>query len=126
MRDISSEYTGIKRDIAGASEETMSSVAVIGNTLMYYVSPIPAMSENVAAIRAIMENRTPSASQPGVDMTAMWNRHLELQQGIYENTRKSAEKCEAMAVKCAQMADDIHKVIAPRGSSASSHIQVKM
>ena len=126
MRDMTSEYTGIKRDIAGASEETMSSVAVIGNTLMYYVSPIPAMSENVAAIRALMENRTPSASQPGVDMTAMWNRHLELQQGIYENTRKSAEKCEAMAVKCAQMADDIHKVIAPRGSSASSHIQVKM
>ncbi|OKY84368.1 MAG: hypothetical protein BHV69_10125 [Bacteroidales bacterium 52_46] len=127
MRDMNTEYTGMKRDIAGASEETMSSVAVIGNTLMYYVSPIPRMDENLAAIRRVVEAGTTPVQSTAIDTTALWNRHLELQQGIYEHTRRSAEKCEAMAAQCAQMASDIHKVIVPRGGgSAAASIQVRM
>lgn len=127
MRDMNTEYTGIKRDIAGASEETMSSVAVIGNTLMYYVSPIPRMDENLAAIRRVVEAGVTPVQSTAIDTTALWNRHLELQQGIYEHTRRSAEKCEAMAAQCAQMASDIHKVIVPRGGgSAAASIQVRM
>lgn len=127
MRDMNTEYTGIKRDIAGASEETMSSVAVIGNTLMYYVSPIPRMDENLAAIRRVVEAGTTPVQSTAIDTTALWNRHLELQQGIYEHTRRSADKCEAMAAQCAQIASDIHKVIVPRGGgSAAASIQVRM
>lgn len=127
MRDMNTEYTGIKRDIAGASEETMSSVAVIGNTLMYYVSPIPRMDENLAAIRRVVEAGVTPVQSTAIDTTALWNRHLELQQGIYEHTRRSADKCEAMAAQCAQIASDIHKVIVPRGGgSAAASIQVRM
>lgn len=125
MRDMTSEYTGIQRNIAGASEETMSNVAVIGNTLMYYVSPIPRIDENVAIMRRIMETGANPQSK-GVDTTALWNRHLELQQGIYEHTRRSAEKCEIMAIHCKQIADDIHRVIAPKGSSATASMQVRI
>lgn len=127
MRDMADEYTGIKREVAGASEETMSSVAVIGNTLMYYVSPIPRIDENIAAIRKAVEGGTSLSASGEMDITTLWNRHLELQQGIYEHTRRSAEKCEAMAVQCAQIASDIHKVIVPKnGGSASSSVQVRI
>lgn len=127
MRDMADEYTGIKREVAGASEETMSSVAVIGNTLMYYVSPIPRIDENLAVIRQVMENGTSSSPSGAVDETTLWNRHLELQQGIYEHTRRSSEKCEEMAIQCAQIASDIHKVIVPKnGGSATSSVQVRI
>lgn len=126
LSDTDSEYTGIKRDIAGASEESMNNVAAIGNTLMYYVSPIPTISENVMAIRQLMEGGNYTPQTAGVDTTALWNRHLELQQGIYEHTLRSAQKCEAMAIKCAQIADDLHKVIVPRGKTGSYQVFVGM
>lgn len=126
IREINDEYTGIKRDIASASEETMNNVAAIGNTLMYYVSPIPTISENVAIMRQLMENGgsgIATASSP-VDSTALWNRHLELQQGIYTHTLRNAELCEQMARRCADIADDLHKVIVPRGKKGSFQVYV--
>ena len=55
VRDMGGEFSGIAKDIAGATSEEINSVAAIGNTLMYYVSPIPRIDENVARIVAIMQ-----------------------------------------------------------------------
>lgn len=83
--DIDSEYTGIAKNVAGATSEEINNVAAIGNTLMYYVSPIPRMDENLARVVAIMEGRgatLPAASGAtagAVDYTEMFttaNQHL--------------------------------------------------
>lgn len=83
--DTDSEYTGIAKSVAGATSEEINNVAAIGNTLMYYVSPIPRMDENLARVVALMEGRgaalpTASGATTGaVDYTEMFttaNQHL--------------------------------------------------
>lgn len=83
--DTDSEYTGIAKSVAGATSEEINNVAAIGNTLMYYASPIPRIDENLARVVAIMEGRgtaLPMASgvtTGAVDYTEMFttaNQHL--------------------------------------------------
>ena len=80
-----SEYSGIAKSVAGATSEEINNVAAIGNTLMYYVSPIPRIDENLARVVALMEGRTaalPTASggtTGAIDYTDMFataNQHL--------------------------------------------------
>ena len=83
--NMDSEYTGIAKSVAGATSEEINTVAQIGNTLMYYVSPIPRIDENLARVVAIMEGRGASlptasgATTGAVDYTEMFttaNQHL--------------------------------------------------
>lgn len=81
--DTDSEYSGIAKSVAGATSEEINNVAAIGNTLMYYVSPIPQIGADVAAIRALMQGGTTAAvggtSITATDYTAMFttaNQHL--------------------------------------------------
>lgn len=83
--DTDSEYTGMAKSVAGATSEEINNVAAIGNTLMYYASPIPRIDENLARVVAIMEGRgtaLPMASgvtTGAVDYTEMFttaNQHL--------------------------------------------------
>lgn len=77
--DTDSEYTGSAKSVAGATSEEINNVAAIGNTLMYYVSPIPRIDENLARVVALMEGRTaalPMASgvtSGAVDYTDLFN-----------------------------------------------------
>lgn len=77
--DTDSEYTGIAKSVAGATSEEINNVAAIGNTLMYYVSPIPRIDENLSRVVALMEGRTaalPTASgvtSGAVDYTDLFN-----------------------------------------------------
>lgn len=67
--DTDSEYTGIAKSVAGATSEEINNVAAIGNTLMYYVSPIPRIDENLARVVAIMEGK--GAALPTVSGVTM-------------------------------------------------------
>lgn len=83
--ETDSEYTGIAKSVAGATSEEINNVAAIGNTLMYYVSPIPRIDENLARVVALMEGRSAAlpmasgAATGAVDYTEMFttaNQHL--------------------------------------------------
>lgn len=79
FNNMDSEYTGIAKSVAGATSEEINNVAAIGNTLMYYVSPIPRIDENLARVVALMEGRgaaLPTASGVAtgvVDYTDLFN-----------------------------------------------------
>lgn len=84
-REQEENFTGIAKNISGATSEEINTAAQIGNTLMYYVSPIPRMDEKLARIVAIMESRTtplPTATgsaTAAVDYTELFNtanKHL--------------------------------------------------
>lgn len=78
-REKAEGFTGISKSVAGATSEEINNVAAIGNTLMYYVSPIPRIDENLARVVALMEGRTaalPTASgvtSGAVDYTDLFN-----------------------------------------------------
>lgn len=52
LRQQAGQFTGISRDIAGASEESILGLAAGVNTANFYMSHLPAIAENVAALRA--------------------------------------------------------------------------
>lgn len=85
MGDASNEYSGIAKNIAGATSEEINTVAAIGNTMMYHTSFLPRMDEKLAAIVAIMERGGVPLSSGGgttlvtkdyTDMLTTANQHL--------------------------------------------------
>lgn len=52
LRQQAGQFTGISRDIAGASEESILGLSAGVNTANFYMSHLPAIAENVAALRA--------------------------------------------------------------------------
>lgn len=86
MGDASgSEYSGIAKNIAGATSEEINTVAGIGNTMMYHTSFLPRMDEKLAMIVAMMERGGGSLPSGGgttlvakdyTDMLTTANQHL--------------------------------------------------
>lgn len=60
LRTHAGQFTGISRDIAGASEESILGLAAAVNTANFYISHVPAIAENVAAIRGALVGDTPA------------------------------------------------------------------
>jgi len=58
MRDTAGGFSGIARDIAGASEQDINGLAAGINTQNFYMSYVPTISADVAAIRAAITGTT--------------------------------------------------------------------
>ncbi|MCM1216510.1 MAG: tape measure protein [Alistipes sp.] len=128
LRDTTNALTGISRDIAGASEESINGVAAGINTANYYISYVPQIAQNVAAMRAIMEgNYTPVQSGPGVaDIMALQNQSLTHLQAIDRHTAETVTECQKIAERCTAMAEDIHRVVVPKGTKGSYAVQTQI
>lgn len=120
MRELGSEYTGIAKDVAGATSEEINTAAQIGNTLMYYVSPIPRMDENLARVVALMEggggSATPQATSAG--WTDWQQQAMDNYQAIARNTAETVVRCERAAIACEKMA----RVIKTKGSTSGFNV----
>ena len=84
MYSTSDNLKGISRDIATASERDINGLASHMSTVEYYVSTVPGIAADVAAMRAALEGgglRVPNAEvAPAVDYTSMIdiaNQHLQ-------------------------------------------------
>lgn len=106
ISDTDSEYTGIAKNVAGATSEEINTAAAIGNTLMYYVSPIPRIDENLARVVAIMEGRgvsaIPQATSAG--WTDWQQQAMDNYQAIARNTADTVVECRRAAEACERIA----------------------
>lgn len=120
LGDTDSEYTGIAKSVAGATSEEINNVAAIGNTLMYYVSPIPRMDENLARVVAIMEGRGASAipQTTSAGWTDWQQQAMDNYQAIARNTAETVVRCERAAIACEKMA----RVIKTKGSTSGFNV----
>ena len=124
MRDRSSEFSGIAKNVAGATSEEINNVAAIGNTLMYYVSPIPRMDENLARIRAIMENgaaATATTAAASTGWTDWQQQAMDNYTAIQRNTADTVVECRRAANACEKFA----KAIAQKGATAGLNVFLK-
>lgn len=130
LRNKDGSYTGIAKNIAGATSEEINTAAAIGNTLMYYVSPIPSMDENLSAIRALMErgmsSEIPATASASAGWTDWQKQAMDNYIAIQRNTAETVTECRRIAERCTAMASDIHKVIVPRGVKGSHGVQIYM
>lgn len=120
MGDSDSEYTGIAKSVSGSSSEEINNVAAIGNTLLYYVSPIPRIDENLARVVALMEGggsstitQTASAGWTDWQQQAMDN-YIAIQR----NTADTVVECRRAAVAC----EKITKLIKTNGATTGLNV----
>ena len=124
IRQQTTGLTGISKDIATASEESILGLAAGINTQNFYISQIHA---NVAAILSKMGG-TPVASG-GVDVKALveiQNQHLAYLPVIAQHTADILVRCERAATACESMSRNIGRVIVPKGSQSSHQLSVTL
>lgn len=128
LRDSGGELTGISRDIASASEESINGLAAGINTQNYYISYVPKIAEHVAAMRMILESGyAPVVNNPGmVDLITLQNESMNHLAAINQHTAETVTECRRIAERCTAMAEDIHRVVVPKGSKGTHGVQVYM
>ena len=125
VRKKSTGLTGISKDIASASEESILGLSAGINTQNFYISQIHA---NVAAILAKIGGGNVSTTG-GVDMKTlvdMQNSHLSYLPVIAQHTSDILVRCERAATACENLSKNINRIIVPRGSQSSYQVGVTL
>lgn len=118
--DLESNFTGIARDIASASEESINGLAAYMNTQNFYIA---AIKSDVAIIREFIVGGmrpTESDSVSVTDLVTLQNTYLQHLPQIAANTAGTLQRCERAAIACEEMVENFGKVmtVAPNGKRA--------
>lgn len=105
--DTDSEYTGIAKNVAGASSEEILQLSGFVNTALYYVSPIPRIDENLARVVALMEGGGAVTATGATGWTDWQQQAMDNYMAIARNTAETVVRCERAAVACEKMAGAI-------------------
>ncbi|MCM1295801.1 MAG: hypothetical protein NC311_09695 [Muribaculaceae bacterium] len=111
MRDLGGDLTGISRDIASASEESINGLAAGINTQNFYISQIHA---DVAQIKALMGGDV-SVSNVTTDYTPLIQQSLENQGQMIRYQVETLAECKKIASQCVDQTDYMRKVIFTEG-----------
>lgn len=116
LQDADSEYSGIAKSISGATSEEINNVAAIGNTLMYYVSSIPRIDENLARVVALIEqnNAKGNSSTSNSGWTDWQQQAMDNYIAIQRNTADTVVECRRAAEACEKMT----RLIKTKGSTS--------
>lgn len=118
------DFTGISRDIANASEESINGLAAGINTQNYYISHVPQIADNVAAIRVALESgASPMGGSVG-DLITLQNQAMGHLQGIERYTAEGVAECRRIATSCEEQVSQLRKVIVAKGGKTSHGVSV--
>lgn len=109
MRENAGSLTGIKRELSGATEETMSAVAVGLNTQNFYMSFVPTIGADVAAIREALTGES-SVTRSSVNVSSSGFGD-DVFRGQMSRIDENIMEIRAL----------LKSVISPRGTTASTH-----
>lgn len=121
----SSDFSGISRDIASASEESINGLAAGVNTQNYYMSYTPRIYDEVAALRAMLEKSYLGSAMSysgGIDYTDIINisnQHLSSLPSIEANTAQTVKELQ-------EVIGILRRVTIPKGGSAAYGVNVYM
>lgn len=109
LRGTTTNLTGISRDIAGASEESILGLSAAINTQNFYISRIPSIDEKMSQIIALMGG---NVAQGGAPQAETPETDLKLQYLSYLPT---------MASDVNEILVNLKRVISPKGASTATH-----
>ena len=122
IREMGASLTGISKDIATASEESILGLAAGINTQNFYISQIHA-----AVLR--MEMLMQSGAGGGVniqDLVTIQNQHLAHLPNISANTAGTLQRCEEILAQVTDIATNLGRVIVPNGTSSSHQVHTTL
>lgn len=127
MRDGENEYTGIAKNVAGATSEEINANTAALNTQNYYMSGIPAIASNVALIaqRMLLETQPTATTTEGIDFATYHANSLAQFESlnnyaaqILTECQRSVAAAEKSAKAAQETADQLRKVVIYKGGSA--------
>jgi hypothetical protein len=117
IRGASTDLTGISKDIASASEESILGLAAGINTQNFYISQIHA---NVALITQWVQSGGMESNGVSIsDLVNMQNQHLSYLPNIASNTAETLAECRSILSETRRVADNLDRVIKPRDVKSS-------
>ena len=120
---------GMRRNIATASEESITGLAQGVNTQNYYLSHVPQLAQNVSAMRAMMEAaavRGAGTGASGVDYTGLNAEAMGHLAAIERHTAETVAECRNIAARCEEEVGLLRRVIVPKGQRGAHGVQVWM
>ena len=119
LRGLGGDLTGISRDIATASEESILGLAAGINTQNFYISQVPPKLDIIISLLR-GEGAMPQGSTITLqDLVTLQNQHLSYLPNIAQNTADTVARCERAAAACENMAEQLGRVIKPNGTPSN-------
>lgn len=125
IRQSTSGLTGISKDIASASEESILGLAAGINTQNFYISQVPPKLDTIIAI--LQGGGVPSGGGVNMqDLVTLQNQHLSYLPSIAQHTAETVAECKQIVVETRRTADALERVIKPRGMQASHTLNTSL
>ena len=124
VRDTTSGLTGISKDIATASEESILGLAAGINTQNFYISQIHA---NVALITQWVQSGGMATQGVNIsDLITLQNQHLSHLPNISANTAATLLECQAILKETTRIANRLDSVITPQGTRGAYSLNTSL
>lgn len=119
LRGLGGEMTGISRDIATASEESILGLAAGINTQNFYISQVPTKLDTIIGLLR-GDGAMPQGSAITLqDVMIAQNQFLSHLPTIAQHTAETVAECKAIVVETRRTADALERVIKPRGTQST-------
>lgn len=124
MREMGSEYSGIAKEVSSASSEEINQLSAFVNTALYYVSPIPTISDNVAVIRQLMERGTTSTlpDTTAAGWTDWQQQAMDNYNAIARNTADTVVECRRAANACEAATEKLNRALRAKGATIGFNV----
>lgn len=119
LRGLGGEMTGISRDIATASEESILGLAAGINTQNFYISQVPTKLDTIIGLLR-GDGAMPQGSAITLqDVMIAQNQFLSHLPTIAQHTAETVAECKQIVVETRRTADALDRVIKPKGTQTT-------
>lgn len=125
LRQSTSGLTGISKDIASASEESILGLAAGINTQNFYISQVP---PKLDVIIGLLQggNLAQGSAITLQDLVTIQNQHLSYLPNIAQHTADTVAECKQIVAETRRTADALERVIKPRGTQATHTVNTSL
>ena len=124
LRGLGGEMTGISRDIATASEESILGLAAGINTQNFYISQVPTKLDTIIGLLR-GDGAMPQGSAITLqDVMIAQNQFLSHLPTIAQHTAETVAECKAIVAETRRTADALERVIKPDGTRTTYKMNV--
>lgn len=123
VRGMGSDLTGISRDIATASEESILGLAAGINTQNFYISQVPPKLDVIIGLLQ-GDNLSQGSAITLQDLVTIQNQHLSYLPTIAQHTAETVAECKQIVAETRRTADALERVIKPDGTRTTYKMNV--
>ena len=123
VRGMGSNLTGISRDIATASEESILGLATGINTQNFYISQVPPKLDVIIGLLQ-GDNLAQGSAITLQDLVTIQNQYLMQLPTIAQHTAETVAECKQIVAETRRTADALERVIKPDGTRTTYKMNV--